>query len=169
MKNRWNYNGLGQVTYGHEESYREPIAWFDELGGTLEDWGCGCCGAKRFVKRCQYIGIEGSKNEFADRCDVDLTEYLSQPDHILLRDVLDHNPDWQLVLTRALASFQKRMVVVIFRECGPQTRVIFTNTSPKYPGVPDYQFKAGDLVQHFYDYLVRIERYGNETAFYLQK
>lgn len=169
MKNRWNYNGLGQVTYGHEQSYREPIAWFDELGGTLEDWGCGCCAAREFVKRCRYIGLEGSKNEYADRCDVDLAHYSSNADHILLRDVLDHNLEWRQVLQNAVESFRRRMVVVIFRECGPETKVVFVNDSPKYPGVPDYQFKAGDLIRHFCDYLVRIERYGSETAFYLQK
>lgn len=169
MKDRWNYNGLGQVLYGNEASYREPIAWFDELGGVLEDWGCGCCGAKRFVTRCQYIGIEGSKNEFADRCDVDLAHYTSSPDHILMRDVIDHNPEWQKVLKNALASFRQRMVLVVFRPCGPETKVVFTNDSPKYPGVPDYQFKAGDLTRYFSDFLVRIERYNNETAFYLQK
>lgn len=169
MKNRWNYEGLGQVNYGNEGSYAEPMAWFDQLGGVVEDWGCGCAAAKRFCRVCKYIGIEGSKNEFADRCDVDLTQYRSNPDHILLRDVLDHNPEWRKVLENALASFQKRMVLVIFRPCGPETKVVFTNDSPKYPGVQDFQFRAGDLTQYFSQYLVRVERYGFETAFFLEK
>ena len=169
MKDRWNYAGLGQVTYGSPESYRQPIAWFDEVGGVLEDWGCGCAAARAYVKVCKYVGIEGSKNDFADRCDVDLTTYTSQADCILLRDVLDHNPQWEQLLKNAVASFRKRMVVVIFRDMGPQTKVVFVNDSPKYPGVPDHVFRASDLVRHMLPWLVRIDRINHETLFYLER
>lgn len=169
MKDRWNYTGLGQVVYGHDASYAKPAAWFDELGGTLEDWGCGCAVMRKYVQKCKYIGIEGSANAYADRCDVDLREFVSKPDHILMRDVLDHNVDWKLVLQNAVNSFQKRMVLITFMEMQPKTHTVFVNTDKRYPGVPDIVFRAGDLVKFFVDYLVRIDRLENETIFYLEK
>jgi len=169
MKDRWNYAVLGQVTYGSLESYRQPIAWFDEVGGVLEDWGCGCAAAKAYVKKCKYIGIEGSKNDYADRCDVDLTSYTSSPDCLLLRDVIDHNPNWKQVLQNAVQSFQKRMVLVIFRDMGTETKVVFVNTDSRYPGVPDFQFRASDLLSFIKPYLVKLDKINHETLFYLEK
>jgi hypothetical protein len=97
MKNMWNYKGLGRVKYGHPESYSRPCAWFDEVGGTLEDWGCGCAAAKEYVKVCRYVGIDGSNNEFADQFE-DLRFYKSACDCLLLRGVLDHNTEWEKIL-----------------------------------------------------------------------
>lgn len=169
MKGRWNYANLGQVWYGNAESYILPAAWFDAVGGVLEDWGCGCAQMKQFVKKCKYVGLEGSKNDYADRCDVDLREHRSDVDCIFMRDVLDHNVEWPKILDNAVASFRKRMVLVIFRECEPETRIVFVNTSEKYPGVPDFAFRAGDLVQHFAPHLVKVDRINNETMFFLEK
>lgn len=169
MINRWNYQNLGQVHYGHDYSYAIPCQWFDEVGGLLEDWGCGCAMAKAFVKKCRYLGIDGSANEYADRCGVDLRDYVSTADCILLRDVLDHNVEWEKVLQNALNSFQKRMVIVVFRALGPETKVVFVNTSEKYPGVPDLQFCRTDLLKHIQPYLVREEQFANETLFFLEK
>jgi hypothetical protein len=176
MRNKWNYKGLGQVKYGHPESYERPAAFFDEIGGVLEDCGCGCAGMKPHVKVCRYIGIDGSKNDFADRCDVDLREYRSNCDCLLLRGVLDHNEEWEKILVNALASFNKRMVVMIFHDLGAKTKVILRHNDPKFPGVPDLQFCLGDLMRHMQPYLVRIENIpackgcpNNETLFYLEK
>lgn len=176
MLNRWNYTNLGQVKYGGNQTYSEPIAWFDEVGGVLEDWGCGCAYAKRFVKRCNYVGLEGSCNDYADRCDVDLRTYTSKADCILLRHVLDHNEDWRSVLANGVQSFQKRMVVILLHDLGPETKVIIRHGSVKFPGVVDMQFRREDLVPYLSPFLVREQRIqaddetpNNNVLFYLEK
>ena len=169
MKDRWNYEGLGCVKYGNPETYKLAAKWLDEVGGTLEDWGCGCAAFKEHVKVCKYIGIEGSKNAYADRCDVNLLEYTSSCDCILLRHVICHNVEWEKLLKNAVKSFKKRMVLITFMPMGTKTKIVFVNTDKRYAGVPDFSFRAGDLVKHFCDYLVKIDRIGNETLFYLEK
>lgn len=175
MKGMWNYDGLGQVKYGHPESYQRPAKFFDEVGGVLEDWGCGCCGMKEHVKVCKYVGIDGSFNDYADKFE-DLREYRSTCDCLLLRGVIDHNTEWEKVLTNALASFTKRAVVMIFHDLGPRTKLLFRHTSVKYPGVPDMQFSLEDLMKYMLPYLVKVEVIpadknspNNETLFYLEK
>lgn len=176
MKGRWNYEGLGRVFYGHPESYKEPCAWLDEIGGTIEDWGCGCARARDYITKSKYIGIDGSPNDYADKVGIDLRTYRTSCDCILLRDVIDHNEDWRMVLENALASFKKRMVLVIFHDLGPVTKVLFRHTSEKFPGVPDMQFSLADLYPLLKPYLVKIECVAadanspnNETLFYLEK
>ena len=176
MRNRWNYAGLGKVVYGHPESYERAAAFFDEVGGTVEDWGCGCAAFKEYLKNCGYVGLDGSQNDYADRCDVDLREYTSKADCILLRDVLDHNEDWRKVLGNALSSFQKRMVIVLFHDFGPETKVLLRHTSPLFPGVPDLQFQRAEFVALLRPYLMGEEcipadkkSFHNETVFYLKK
>lgn len=176
MTGKWNYRGLGQVKYGHPESYERPMAWMDEIGGTIEDWGCGCAYARKYVQKSTYIGIDGSQNEYADKCGIDLCEYKSDCDCILLRGVLDHNEDWEKILTNAIASFKKRMVLMIFHDLGAETKVILRHADPKFPGVPDLQFSLPDLMKYILPFLVKTETIAkckgypnNETLFYLEK
>lgn len=171
----WKYEGRGQIKYGHPESYARPAAWFDEVGGVLEDWGCGCCGMKEHVKVCQYIGIDGSRNDYADKFE-DLRDYKSECDCILLRGVIDHNEEWEKVLTNAISSFKRRMVVMIFHDLGPRTKVLFRHTNRAFAGVPDLQFSLEDLMRYMLPYLVKVECIpadgnspNNETLFYLEK
>lgn len=176
MIGKWNYTGLGKVIYGHPESYQRAGIWFDEVGGVLEDWGCGCCAMRDYVKKCEYIGLDGSVNDYYERYPVDLANYISRVHCLLLRDVIDHNVEWEKVLANAVSSFTKRMVLVIFHDLGPETKVLFHHASPKFPGVPDLQFSLGDLFKHIEPYLRRIENIpaddnspNNETMFYLEK
>lgn len=169
MKNRWNYDGLGRVTYGSTETYKRAAEWLDGHGSVIEDWGCGCAAFKEYVNKSKYIGIEGSKNAYADKCDVNLIEYTSSCDCILLRHVICHNVQWEKILKNAIQSFKKRMVLITFMPMASKTEIAFVNTDKRYAGVPDFRFRAGDLVKHFVDYLVKVGSVGNETLFYLEK
>jgi hypothetical protein len=127
------------------------------------------------VKVCDYVGVDGSKNEFADRFE-DLRTYRSECDCLLLRGVLDHNTEWEKVLENAIASFRKRAVVMIFHDLGPVTKVLFRHTDPRFKGVPDLQFSLQDLMKHMLPYLVKVENIpatkdcpNNEILFYLEK
>lgn len=175
MINRWNYSGLGQVQYGDIPSYTHACKWLD-IGGILEDWGCGCAFAKQFVTHSTYRGIDGSTNSYADVCGVDLENYRSDCDCLLLRHVLDHNEGWKKILQNALASFRKRMVVVFFIEFGELTKVVSRSDSPLYLGVPDIQFRKQDILDLTGPLLKHEERIptnaGNgyvDTLFYLEK
>lgn len=155
MKNKWNYSGQGQVRYGSEDTYRPACRWLDDACQTVEDWGCGCAYAKRFFKAAKYQGIDGSSNQFADRTGIDLAEYKSECDGILMRHVLDHNVNWEPILVNALKSFNIRMSLVFFRKFGPVTKVLSVSDSPLYPGVPDVQFCESDFlpfIGHFLDH-----------------
>lgn len=146
MKNKWNYEGQGQVRYGDETTYRLACNWLDNACQTVEDWGCGCAYAKRFFKSAQYKGIDGSENKFADQTGVDLADYKSDCDGILMRHVLDHNVRWEQILVNALKSFRIRMSLVFFRKFGSETKVISVSDSPLYSGVPDLQFSESDIL-----------------------
>lgn len=145
----------GFTKYGHERTYKDTVAWLDEIGGVLEDWGCGTAYAKKYVKKSKYVGIEGSPNQWVPGPPIDLVEYRSTADCILLRDVLDHNPEWEKLLQNAIDSFQRRMVIVFFHYFGPETKVIHINTAPQHKGIPDIQFKREDIMKHVAPYLVK--------------
>lgn len=160
MKNRWNYQGLGQVQYGSHDSYQVARNWLDFPGWTVEDWGCGCAYARKFFTMSKYIGIDGSKNDFADICQEDVIERKSTPEGIMLRHVLEHNERWKELLANALNCFQRRMVIVFFIDFGPETKIINRTADPKYPGVVDIQFKRSDIqdmIAPFYKTELRVD------------
>ncbi len=79
---------------------------------SIEDWGCGTGGFKRFIQKnddIKYIGIDGSITPFAD-IQQDLTIYKSKPEGIFMRHVLEHNYEWEKILNNACGSFQKKNV-----------------------------------------------------------
>lgn len=172
MTGRWNYDGLGQVQYGDVETYRRPMEWLDEIGGQIQDWGCGCAYAKQFCPKSRYLGIDGSQNDYADLCGVDLSGFVCTTDCIFLRDVLDHNVRWPIIVNNAVKSVRHRIAVVVFLPLltDKPTQIVNVNTDPKYPGVPDIQFNRNDLVEQMRGILCRSEQViGNATIFYLQK
>ena len=117
----------------------------------IEDWGCGHGGFKKYIgEDQQYIGIDGSKSNYADKI-VDLENYRSNVDAIHMRHVLEHNPNWELVLQNALVSFKKRMVLTLFTPLVEETLIL--NEYPNFlnTGVTmiDIAFKKEDITKHF--------------------
>lgn len=177
MTGKWDYAKQGVMSYGHKESYRRAADYFDELGGIVEDWGCGHGVFDQYLKKCRYLGIEGSFTQEADFLGVDLRNWKSPgTDHILLRHVLDHNPDWAMILKNAVDTFRKRAVLVFFHYWAPQTKIITINTVPWAPGVPDLVFKREDVMEIAGPYFVREEKLpaneetvNNNIMVYLEK
>lgn len=173
MKGLWHHQP--DSPFGPDTlTYEKAIAWLDGFG-LIEDWGCGTARAKGFVKYGPYRGVDGSP-PYADVI-ADLREYRSDAPCIVMRHVLDHNAEWRLVLANALASFQVRMVLVLFVPMGTVTREIARSKESKWweAGIPDMQFSRDDLMPFLQPYLIREERvlsktaYGVEHVFYLQK
>lgn len=92
-------------------SYMMAARWLDGCGPLVRDWGCGFGYARKFFIKSRYEGVD-AWNKMADRC-VDLRLFSEPSEGILIRYVLEHNWDWEIILRNAMASFTKRMVVII--------------------------------------------------------
>lgn len=172
--NKWNewYVGIeNPEPYGDTETYQMGAAFLWNCE-TVEDWGCGK-GWFRNFRKDGYIGIDGTWSKFADRHE-DLEEYRSHPEGIFMRHVLEHNYGWEKVLDNALASFTKKMFLVLFTPLVEKTKQIDFIESV---GVPDIAFNEYDIIARFPDNVAwsmeTIESagtaYGEETIFRLSK
>jgi hypothetical protein len=172
MLGAWNYLETSQFKYGDDTSYVRGMAFLDGHGN-IEDWGCGFAHARNFVHAGSYVGIDGSGTK-ADRL-ADLQTYTSRTSCVFMRHVLEHNANWRTILGNALASFEKRMVLVIFTPFGPTTRIIATSNKVTTVPVPDISFRRADLIEAFGAVSFREEslrtdtQYGVEHIFYLEK
>lgn len=135
------------IEYG-TESYERIAAFMGDVD-QVEDWGCGG-GALRSRLRAdqQYIGVDGSATPYADHV-TDLRRYRSNAEGVVLRHVLEHNDDWQLVLDRAVASAQRKLAIVVFTPQVASTRVLFRE--PHYGNVPVVAFYYLDLMTRIPD------------------
>ena len=118
-----NGAGMADAKYGCIASYQLASIFLEDCE-VVEDWGCGFATFSRFCLSPNYLGIDGSESPAADMI-VDLREYTSDADGILLRHVLEHNPTgWRQILSNAVQSFSKKMVLVIYTPFGDVTRNI---------------------------------------------
>ena len=149
---KWNewYAGMqpGQeniALYGEALTYRMAAAFLADLEG-VEDWGCGKGGFRLFCQN-KYKGIDGSETPYADEI-ADLTTYRSAPEGILLRHVLEHNYDWEKILASAVASFRKKLCLILFTPFAEATAEIAHN---RHLGVdvPDLSLAATEIERHF--------------------
>ncbi len=168
----WKYDSLPKFRYGDDTTYVKGIGFLDGHG-PIEDWGCGFGHAKSFVTSSQYFGVDGS-SQYADKI-VDLITYTSNVDCIFMRHVLEHNPQWQKILTNAVKSFQKRMALVVFTPFSRITRVIASATHVTSVPVPDISFCREELLEYFAGLNVTEEslstdtQYGTEHVFYVER
>jgi len=134
------YAGLdGQLTY------RLASKWLTGL--PVEDWGCGY-GWFKNVHDAPVHGIDGTDSHWCDEV-ADLVEYRSTTPGLLLRHVLEHELRWERVLDNAVASFEKRMVIVLFTPLVDETTVIAENVGGL--GVPDIAFRLEDVTGRLTD------------------
>ena len=92
-----------------------------------------------------------------------------------MRHVLEHNVEWRRILAGAIASFRKRMALIIFTPFAETTRVMSTALHCTSVSVPDLSFRKEDLTQCFDDLRYTEEslktdtQYGVEHIFYIEK
>jgi len=143
---RWYFGLNDSEPYGDTESYRMGANWLADCDD-IEDWGCGKGWFKNFVGDEQtYIGVDGSRTPFANVL-ADLVTYTSSTEGLFMRHVLEHNYDWMQILTNAVDSFTKRMVLVLFTPLEDMTREIAFADDP---GVPDLALSKPAL-EHLID------------------
>ena len=77
--------------------------------------------------------------------------YTSEVDGIHLRHVVEHNPGWQSLLSNALASLRKRMVLTLFTPFAGETGVLasYPNFNETGETMIDIAFSRDDLVRRF--------------------
>jgi hypothetical protein len=154
--------------YGNE-TYEKPIAWLLEECESIEDWGCGYGYARQYAEG-RYCGIDGSleAEPYADKI-ADLTTYTSSVDGILVRHILEHNWDWRAILENAIASFRKRMVLILFTPFSKHTDPM--TMSP----LIDLSFRREDITDYFTglhvteEHLVTNTQYRQEHIFYVSR
>jgi len=164
--NKWNnwYSNVKQIEpYGVTASYQIGA---DYLSGcsVIEDWGCGKGWFRSVLPtNTSYIGLDGSHNKFVDR-HVDLESYKSSPEGIFMRHVLEHNYGWENVLSNAVESFTKKMVLVLFTPWseGETKQIGFTDSV----GVPDLSFSKKDIEKHLLGLKYRFIELTSPQTFY---
>ena len=114
MMGKWDYSKIIDPTFfganeSFELSYQMGMHFLKDCV-TVEDWGCGSCYAKKY-RVGKYKGIDGSPSKWTNTV-CDLRYYKSKPDGIFMRHVLEHNLDWDKVLSNAIDSFKKRFSII---------------------------------------------------------
>lgn len=152
------------------ETYEKPIQWLLETCDTIEDWGCGMAWGRRYAE-ARYKGVDGSPaaSPYADEI-CDLRDYHSTVDGIFMRHILEHNWDWEVILSNVMGSFRKRFVLVLFTPFADEV------THPLQPlGLIDLSFKVGDITEFFEGCNYQIEtlhtdtQYGIEHVIYVER
>lgn len=151
MLNKWDYSGVDEVCYSDDKciSYQKAA---DFLGDTVEDWGCGTAWAKRYFKN--YRGIDGSPHKYVDEV-VDLIHYTSDVDNILMRQVLECNEDWKVILENVIKSFKKKFCLIVFTPFADETHVAEVEPVIRLDHTPDERtisiiyFNKQDILNYF--------------------
>lgn len=175
MRGRWDdrYRGLDPtvpVRYGGAETYQMAADFLADVD-VLEDWGCGSGGFRPFFRGKTYVGVDGSQTPFADVV-ADLQTYRSSPDGILLRHVLEHNYGWRAVLENAVASFRKKLCIILFTPLKEAEEEIRHNRDYgvdvpdlSLPGRELFDRLDGLIVRSYYD-MPTESQYGSETVIF---
>jgi glycosyltransferase involved in cell wall biosynthesis/SAM-dependent methyltransferase len=171
MVHRWPYGATDRFAYGPDTTYEKGMAFLDQPGAVIEDWGCGTTYARKFVTRGTYVGIDGTPVDGTGKMS-DLRRYTSTVDCIFMRHVLEHNAEWRDILTNALGSFTRRMVLVVFTPFEAETRCIDVD---RWTGIPTISFRKQDITEMLRHLSYREEaiatdsEYKIEHVFYIEK
>lgn len=128
---KW-WHGGPSTQFGLANSYMLAAAFLDGLP-VVEDWGCGAGWARRYFLRSTYVGVDGSKSPHCDVVD-DCRTRGTRPDGIMLRHVLEHNPQWVKLLTNALDKFKSRLIVISHLATKP-TSILVQNEDAGFPSI----------------------------------
>jgi len=157
----------GAFKYGDTVTYRIGAEFLSDCE-TVEDWGCGAGGFRRFRPN-GYRGIDGSKTPYADTI-TDLRTYRSDVDGIMMRHVIEHDYGWADILAGAVASCRKKLCLVIFTPIVERTFEIahnrnFTDTHENGVDVPNLAFASADIERFFAGHEFVVNDYETDTGY----
>jgi hypothetical protein len=67
----------------------------------------------------------------------------------MMRHVLEHNYQWEMILKSALDSFRKKFCLILFTPFVEETKEIAHNREKFGIDVPDLAFRRDDIERHF--------------------
>lgn len=161
--NQWYINLKNMESYGDSNSYSIGAYYLSDCN-EVEDWGCGKGWLRSFFpETVSYIGLDGSHNKFVDK-HVDLEAYKSNVEGVFMRHVLEHNYGWKNVLSNAVESFKKKMVLILFTPWSDEeTKEIgFTDSV----GVPDLSFNKDEIEEYFRELRFKYLEISSPETFY---
>ena len=91
-----------------------------------------------------------------------------------MRHVLEHNYEWVALLDNAVASFTRRMTLILFTPMAERTGPIGPSNQP-WVNAPNIAFRHEDLVERFANARYTVEDvdgggyYDRERIYYLDK
>lgn len=109
----WANADLETPGMGHPAVMEAAAEWLDkpEIIG-IADWGCGHGQFIWYIAPHQiYTGFDACAESNADVI-MDLREWAGFSDGVYLRGILEHNDDWEAILTNFLHSFRFRAILV---------------------------------------------------------
>lgn len=176
---KWDYSGLSEACYSDtkQESYKKAAEF---LVDNVEDWGCGTAWSKRYFKH--YKGVDGSTSNYIKKT-VDLVDYTSQAENILIRQTLEYNPEWKQILENAKQSFSNKLCLIILTPFVKKTRIGRYHKVYKHGKVvsgqmvPEMYFHKQDILDMFPAPEYRVsektiktqQEYGHDWILYVQK
>lgn len=179
MIGKWDYSKADQMCYSDETSYLKAREF---LGDEVEDWGCGTGWASQYFKN--YRGIDGSSSKnIPEENIVDLSNYVSSVDNILIRLVLECCGDWRKVLENAIQSFSNKLCIVISTpfsdttHIGNKTYLVDGDNNVSKEYIEEVFFNKQDILDYFpLDKFILKEEtididfnYGKEWILYVEK
>ena len=168
--NKWNIwykdlpNDPSSFRYGDTLTYELGATFLEECK-TVEDWGTGAGGFKRYMPTA--IGVDGSDTPHAEKKFVDLATYTSECEGIFMRHVLEHNYEWESVLTNAVNSATKKLCIVLFTPLSESTVELAHNLKIGVD-VPDLslsKLKFEEIVNSVNPTSIRYEKYSTKTGY----
>lgn len=143
--------GLQHSQYGPMETYLRAAAWLDDCR-TVADWGGGPgVLGKLLGPKTRYSVVDGTF-QYKGQIVADLSSYGEPSEGIMLRHVLEHVADWQIVLRNALRAMTHRLVLITFTPDADVTGIVRVKS-----GWPVREFAPEDLRCFLGPYLVADE------------
>ena len=179
MLSKWApwYSKGHKACYGPSDTYKLAAEWLKGLA--IEDWGCGYAQFKTFHEG-PYTGIDGTDGSCDWVADLRLPldaqiPHRKEVEGILIRHILEHNPDWRLILKNAVASFKTRMVLVVFTpDAGGQHEKVLAHVDAV--NVDDLALSHGEIESFFHEcrvvdkkFLSTDTGYGGETIWLVER
>lgn len=178
--NKWNqwYQSLptrpSEFNYGDTETYKKGAEFLSECK-EVEDWGVGAGGFLRF--RPDAIGVDGSSTKFAQKPNTDLKTYKSNCECINMRHVLEHNYNWEQILTNLMSSAKRKICLVTFVPFDENETVELAHNFKHGVDVPDLSLsrkRFNEIISSFNpksvtsEVIISATGYRQEEIFYIE-
>jgi hypothetical protein len=98
--------------YDDTASYRMAADFLDGPG-IVGDWGAGGGWFGTYLTQATYLAVDGAPAPWINKV-ADLRTFQANVPRAMMRHVLEHNPEWEAILSGFLASFTDRAVIVTF-------------------------------------------------------